>query len=745
MKDMKKRIVALILTVVMSLLTLASCGSFDFVEEDLSSYASFDEAKFMEALKKLEIEDGEFTTNSETRELVLAATIYNAILDKLIAQTDKDDWKYEGKLGAGDVLHFVYYATDADGNVYFGSDMNESTITGSSTKANHVLRLDDYLEGDGEELLKLIAEAVKNADVDVKDYVYSMLTKSELETEAEKKLKEEKPDATADEIKAAKENAVKIQAGDKVYISYVRSYNKFIDGANTAVKEKATYELIELDPENDFHKYLLAEDTTATIGGGNVTAKNPMVVTIDDIDYTYSEVKLLWKVDSIGEPLVKVEYAPYKDIEAEKKEVTPDSLYSTTTKVDLKDKTLTYHIFPVYYISAPQYEDISGADILYYLNGSSLNADSYEAFDNDYKNGSEKLEDLLKDVKSIFATTEKDNKFYAEGTELAKLLKAYNDLGGANPTTEQKTANAEAKTALTDAQNAELKKVVDKIAAATFDGKTLGDVVRDEYKKSTQHSLKESYDSDIITKVRTAIYDLIFKSDDYVKVTSYPEKLVKEFVEHIYESYEYTYYTGDFDKNTSNVKKYATFEDYLVATLKVSGVDKIDGAIEKEAKTAITPIIKIYVVSKALEAEAVKAMNGPNGYVEADITGGAYKIDEQSYRDYYGDEADKKIAEALKDAKEREESAREEAGMFLIDKAYMRRYKREVGASFYRQQIEAYGEINLRTAMQFNKLFYYLTCTNIEFVEDEGHVEIKYTEDGTKIDFRTVDYTIKAD
>ena len=47
--------------------------------------------------------------------------------------------------------------------------------------------------------------------------------------------------------------------------------------------------------------------------------------------------------------------------------------------------------------------------------------------------------------------------------------------------------------------------------------------------------------------------------------------------------------------------------------------------------------------------------------------------------------------------------------------------------------------------MQFNKLFYYLTSTNIFFNEDEGHAEIKYTEDGTKLDFRTVDYTIKVE
>ncbi len=742
---MKKRIVALILTVVMSLLTLASCGSFDFVEEDLSSYATFDVAKFKEALQKLEIEDSEYTTDEATREKVLAATVYNAIVDKLIAQTDEDDRKYEGSLGAGDVLYFVYYATDADGNMFFGSDMNESSVTASSTKANHVVRLDDYLEGEGDEFIKAIADAVNKSDADVKDYIYSMLTKTELESDAEKALKETKPDATADEIKTAKADAVKVQAGKKYFISYVVAHDETTaEGVTTNVKEKATYELITLDAENDFHKQILAEGATANVGGGAVTTKEPIKVTkvVDDkeVTYTYTDVKFLWEVDGEVNPFVTVEYAPYADIDADKKEVAPDSLYSNTGKVDLKDKTLTYHIFPMYYITAPAYEEITGADILYYINGSALADTSYEAFDDEYKNGSDTLEDLLKDVKSVFATSEKDNKFYKDGTELAKLLKAYNDLGGANPTTEQKTANTEAKKALTDAQNAELKKVIDKIAALTFESKTLGSVILEEYNDNTKHTLKENYDSDIVSKVRSEVLDLIYES---VKVTGYPEKLLEEYVDHIYESYEYTYYTGDFDKNTSNVKKYATLDDYLVATLKVSGVDKIGEAIEKEAKTAIEPIIKIYVVAKALESEAVKAMNGPNAYIVADITAGAYEIDEEAYRDYYGDEADKYIAEAKKNAEENMKSAREEAGMFLIDDAYMRRYKREVGAAFYRQQIEAYGEINLRTAMQFNKLFYYLTCTEIDMNDDEGHVEIQYTkDDNVRIDFRTIDYTI---
>ena len=732
---MKKRIVALILTVVMSLLTLASCGSFDFVEEDLTAYASFDAAKFMEDLKKLEIEDGEFTTNEATREKILAATVYNAIVDKLLAQRDEDDRKTEGKLGAGDVLYFVYYATDADGNMFFGSDMNESSITASSTKGNHVVRLDDYLEGEDDEFLKLVADAVNKADLDIKDYVYSMLSKTELETEAVDALKETKPDATDDEIKNAKAEAIKVKVGKKYYISYTVTHEETNEeGVTTKVTEKVAYELVTLTTDNEFTKQIL-DAVTANVGG-TVAPKAPITVkkTVDDkeVTYDYSEVKILWEVDGEVNPMVTFEYTPYDT----KKEVTPDSLYASGKKIDLKDKALTYHICPVYFLEAPAFEAITGADVLYYINGSSLSDTSYEAFED-----VEGLEDLLKDVKSVFATTEKDNKFYAEGTELAKLLKAYNDVGGTNPTTEQKADNTKAKEALTEGQNAELKKVVEKIAALTVDGKTLATLVLDEYKDNTKHSLKESYDSDIVSKVRQEVLDLIYES---VKLNGqYPEKLLKEYVDHLYESYEYTYYTGNFDTTTSNVKKYATLNDYLVATLKVSGVDKIGEAIEKEAKEAIDPIIKIYVVAKAIEKYAVADMPG---YIQADIDAGVYEINEEEYRDYYGDKADKKIAEAKENAEENKKAALEEATMFLIDDAYMRRYKREVGSAFYRQQIDAYGEINLRAALQFNKIFYYLTCTEIDMNDDEGHVEIQYTkDDNVRLDFRTVDYTIKVE
>ena len=392
---MKTRIIALILTVVMSLLVLCSCGSYDFAEETID-YASFDSAKFAEGLNNIKIEDGSFTTNSAMRDTLTATKIYNAIADKIIAQTKEADRLTSGDLTAGDVLYFVYQAIDADGNIFFGSNMDHASITASSTKANHVVKFNDYLEDDGDEFLKLVKENVNMTALE--NYVYKVLTKADLENKAVDALKETKPDATADEITFAKKKAIKVKEGDKLYISYTRTYKDA--EKDTTVTQKAAYEMITLDKANPFHDYFLRTDSEANVGSV-LTTKDTIKVTVDGIEYTYKDVKILWKVENEGAPIATFEYVPYeKKDDTTKNEVAPTSLYnatgSTTNKIDLAGKTLTYYVYPVYAIDAPAYEEITATDILYYINGSSLKESSYEAFKTEgYKNGSETLADLL--------------------------------------------------------------------------------------------------------------------------------------------------------------------------------------------------------------------------------------------------------------------------------------------------------------------------------------------------------------
>ena len=748
---MKKRIIALVLVVVMSVLSLASCGSFNFAEEDLSNYADFNYEEFKKALASLEIEDGDFTTNEATRQKKVLAAVYDKIADAIIAAAADEDKNESGAIGAGDVLYYVYYAVDADNNVYFYSEMDEKSITASSTKAAHVIELGgiDVEDEDADEIKKLIKKNLV-ADADLADYVYSMMNATQLKTDAQDALKAENAEATEDELKAAADEAIKVKAGDRVVISYSRSFKKVEDdGAETTVTESAVYEAVDVDEANAFASKLIGAniDSSTAIKVDDSTSFD---VEIDGVTYTYSNVKILYKVMSAGQAIATFKYTYTTD-----KNVTPDNCRpSGAEKVNLKDKELTYYVYSVYSLTVPAAEEIKASDILEWITtGAKITAESFEVFEDDgYVCDGVKLPELVADIVSIYDAEEEDNEFYKDESDLKKAYDKYMkavEEGGSSPTTAQKETIDAAKKVYNDLQKAEAKKIYAKIDAAVKGEESASDAIVKEYSEDTYHTLKETYDSHITESVEIAVWELIQNS---VKVNYYPEKLVKEYKNHIYDTYEYEYYKGTTTTDSTTgttVSNYDTYENlnaYIMKQLNVNTEDKIDGAIEAKAKAYIEPIMKIYVVAKACEADALAVMTS---YIQQDIDAGAYEVDEHSYEETYGDAAADKIAEAKEQAEENKANALEEAKKFIIDDKYIRDYKKEVGKAYYRQLVGDYGEINLRAYFQFDKLFYYLTSTNIQMNDDHGHShrESKYeTIDGVDyIDFRTVKYTIKAE
>lgn len=742
---MKKRIIALVLVVVMSVLSLASCGSFDFAKEDLSNYADFDYEAFKKALASIEIEDGDFTTNEEIRQKKVLATVYDKIADAIIAAASDEDKNESGTVGAGDVLYYVYYATDAEGNVYFYSEMKESSITASSTKAAHVIELGgiDVEDKDADEIKKLIKQNLV-ADADLADYVYSMTIKTEIEEKAEADFKEANPEATEEEIEAAITESTKVKEGDIVVISYNRNYTKVEeDGAEIDVAESAVSERIVVSAENALSSNFIADDASAVIGGDavKVGGNTEFEVVIDGVTYKYSNVKVLYKVESEGQAISTFKYTYTTD-----KNVTPDNCISTgAAKVNLKDKELTYYVYPVYSLSVPAADELKGSDILKWIAGNKITADYFEVLEDEgYVNEGVKLTELVADLVSIYDPEEEDNKFYAEDTDLKKAYDAYMDAveeGGSSPSAAQKETIEDLKKVYNDLQEAEANKIYPKIDAAVKGDDSASDAIIKEYSEDTYHTLKETYDSIITESVEIAVWDLIM---DSVKVNSYPEKLVKEYKEHIYDTYEYEYYKVTPEgSSVSNYEAYESLNAYIIKQLNVSSEDQIDGVIESKAKSYIEPIIKIYVVAKACEADAVAVL--PT-YIQQDIDAGAYEVDEHAYEETYGDAAAEKIVEAKEQAEKNKKNAIEDATKFIIDDKYIKDYKKEIGNASYKQLVSDYGEINLRAYFQFDKLFYYLTSTNVEMKDDDGHShsESKYvTIDGVNyIDFRTVKYTI---
>jgi len=781
---MKNRIIASVLVVVMLALALVGCGSFSFSDEDLSAYVTeFDYAKFMAELKKIELEkDGDFTTDEETRKKKVEEAIFAAMSKTAISEADKYEFdKLEtGKAGAHDVVYFCYYATDADGNIYFFDQMKESTLTASSTKAKHnaQLGLGKYTD----EFIEKVVEALAEYDFDANG-VYSMLTAAYLDDN-------------------------KVAEGDKIVVSYTVEYKKKNDkGVDVTYKESAKFEEITVSAESDSAlakklSALIAEKDEnnkdknsvkvgSTVKVGADKTESFKVTGADGIEYTYSAVKPEWKVEKAGTP-VSFKYTPHSH-EAEegkelpKNEYTPDNLRSTSAgKVNLTNVELTYYVYPVYRLAIP--EEITAANILRYAFGSSLAATSFDIFsDEAYKNGDKTIKTLIDELSKIYKDTYTNDT--ANDTELSGLKDAYDAAAkavkdaGANATDEQKAAKEAAYKAYiegatkdiydikklyddaakavkaagddvteeqeqfeedtfkayTETKRAKLSAKIDEILAAkstATDAKAVADTVVEDYKEEKYHSLREEYDNFIIEAVESAVYELLFNNDDIIKVKAYPEDVLADFEERILEQYEYDFYKGYYNESTkeSNYTKYGTFEKFLEAKIKT------DGEIADQAKEALAPILKLYAVAKVFEAEgaAIEMVD----FVKDDIAAGKYDAE-------YAEDADEKTkADAIVAANENKEAAIKNAEQFFVDDEVFKEFKKSVGAAAYRQYEKEYGEINIRASMQFNNLFYYLTSTRLEKGEDDEHPHTKYkkTADGSYVlSFRNINYTFKAE
>lgn len=726
---MKKRIIASILVVVMLVLALASCGTYSFTsDEDLMKYVTFDEAAFKEALNKIEIEDGDFTTNETTRAKKIAESIYSSIASAIMTNAKSYDFDKleEGTIGDLDVIYFCYYAQDKDGNIHYYSNMKESTLTSSS----HYIQLGAVDEDD--ELKVKIAEALRG--VDITDKYYSMKLAADLDDTS-------------------------VKAGDTIVVSYKREYTVTDGDDATAHPEKAVYELITLTEGDALSDILLNSDNTVKVGS-TVKVKNgdstSETFTID-VDVagttracTYSSFKIEWLVDKQGTP-VTVQHNPYE----KEAEVTPDSLYSASSKVTLGGEDLTYYVFPVYRLSVPE---TSAEAILEYVVGKNITDTYFEAFENEnYKFADNKtISDIVSDLKDLWSET------YEEDTDLHTLKEAYDDADKAvddakTPTEEQKTALKNAEKAYVLARREAIKAEIAKILAATNDNsedKSMSEAIVEEYNKDVKHSLTESYNEEIAEAVEKAVWDLI---DTHVKVTGYPEKLLEDYMDHLYDEYEYSFYKENYKPANSNTasdeSNYSYYlsrggiEQFFKDQAKALGYDSFDDALLGEAKAAVEPLIKMYVVALALEDEAKVALVE---YIQSDIDAGAYDANYEYDDSLTEKQNDKAEAKAEAEAEKNKAEALESASKFVITDKVFKEYKRSLGSSAYRSYEEQYGEINIRAALQFNRLFYYLTSTNIVITEEGGtrHAEPVYVsvQGGDPVlDFRRVSYTIKAD
>ena len=590
---MKKRIISLILVIATLCLTLASCGAYSLADEDFSSCATFDSAKFQEELLKLSVEDGDFTADAETRE----KKVWDSIYGDLAATVEKDGEKLkEGVMSGIDLVYYNYYYTaDFDGVIaYFTGSMK----TTSNASVQLGLKAPDDFEAQLIELLK---------DKDIKDYAYTM------------------------------EQSGSVENGNTVFISYTCTYIPTLsDGSKGEPKESKAvsmlYEIKEGDPLSDF-----LIEKAASIGSTTLLEFND-----EANDKTYTGIKIDWRIKENRPCIGTAKDTPH----TEKTEVTD----TAGVVRNLANKELTYYVYPVSYVKVPEWNaenfinevvgDTITLDIitrvLFGEKFSEKTEDEKNAILDLYKTGDAKDVTLASLIESI-ATLQKDlataltNKEKAETTETSKK-DAYDTANSAyeadktddklNARDSAKQAYDDAKTAADSARAAYDAKLVERNAKVSAlinvakENEFAGDATADArydilsgYEKLTFEYLRKSYNEEVRMNVAKAVNKLL---EDCVTVDSskLPQKAVDITVERLMENYEADFYekpTSSTEK--SNYSKYSgVFNDYFIATVKaeaedstITTYDKAYAAVVEMAKEYIVPVVRIYVVSKAYD------------------------------------------------------------------------------------------------------------------------------------------------
>lgn len=791
---MKKRIIAALLVVVMTVLALASCG-VNLAKDDLSEYieGEFDVNAFMTAIRSIDIKDGEYTTDKATNAAIVESDIYGPIASGVItgAGTYEGDKLTDGNISATDVVYYCYYITYAgeDGvtHYYKRSEMLESAITATSTKAKHVINLGDYFNKD-DGFKKLLAEKLLEKQ-DVK--YYSMMDASAVKT-----------DLGAD--------ALVVKNNYLIAVSYtVKTTTVDGEGTSSTVTEKTSYELMDMSDATDelavaLNAALADTDNVnvvkigekVSVKASDWTAQNKkMTGEIKIGDKTYSDITVNYMVDK---NLAAEEEITFTYTDSSLVSVAIDDLVNTngTTTTDLSKKEVTFHILPVYRLAVPAnttesiLEYVYGKKISDFANGTTTTGFGYSSSvltalnkvlnDEGYKCADDKavshyitaVKDLLAGTYSAYTeindleTARKNANTAVE--EAIKAKETATDKAAAEKVIVEKEKDLKAaEKALDDAVRAKVREELAKIAAAKKGETVLGTEFMKTIREEIDHSRKDAYDKYITETIAEEIYKII---DSQIKVVSWPEKLVKEFYKNIYDEYEYNFYNGNYTPEgattatQSNYLQYnGDFNAFLKAQTKATDDEGIEKAITKQAQDYITPLIKLYVVAQALDEYDFGGKSADDllsDYVAKDIEIGtsdfkAYNYYSTYFNNYYfADEnltekenakqekkADKNVEKSIKNAKKASED-------FLMDNAAFRVYKKQLGRKNYRAWEQSYGEINIRASLQLNKLMYLLTSTNktieVDAEEEHIHTSVNYVERDGKLyhDYRLITYKV---
>ncbi len=451
---MKKRIISLFLVIVMVVLTLTGCA-YNFSKKDMSKYTEdLDYIKLLkEALADFDIKVTDEFVNDEN---IRTMKVMDAILAKLAAKADTTATKTEGTPGANDLVFYSYYITYTETD----DNGNETTYLLSTAKmkvlaVSSMSKVQLGLLAPSSDLDEAIIGKLNGIVFGEGGYTaYKNLTGAGTE----------------------------VKHGTVVYLSYEREYEVTTDEQEIAKKTDVfVSHRVVLDENNPFHAELIAKHTKSdtnkspisvgsTVTGGitinPITEKVPVMV--EKLDENGEVVKdengnpvMVEKLDEKGEIVYETKvvdareetvgsYTSLKiDFVEGSEEYThvTDTTYDVSTKLDksyydgtntsvekqldVKDKALTYHIFPAFYVAVDEYnadnvlnkvlgENITEATLLNLLFGKDYE-DALKIEDETERNA--KLDELK--ATYTFVNGEKELTIAELATELAAAQKAF--------------------------------------------------------------------------------------------------------------------------------------------------------------------------------------------------------------------------------------------------------------------------------------------------------------------------------
>ena len=565
---MKKRIVALVLLLCMLVSVLAGCA-YSYADDDMSQYVATTKEELLEALNNLKIEDGDFTTNEETRK----KKVDDAIMSAIAALGES---KTAGVAGVGDKVFYRYFAllssdlTDANLNLLDYDDLAErmlfaSNMTGSAQSSIIGLNFASDLD-------KKLTEALAN---------YTFGESTNFATEA---------------------SDVAVDVNDVIFVTFKRTYKDQNDKEVTETftsmrlwnsKGYASTNPDELKPNDILFHNFIGKKTTDTIAEFDYTAEGTK--------YTVKDAKIL--------SIVKAPTAAYTDANYGTSVVvkcTPYTGEQTVTnvkgdKIKVGDVELTYFVYPVSFTDAKAYETLTAEEIIKDVLGKNITADVFD-------------EESLKKTASSGATLETlINGDTSEGAA-AEMKESLATIFGYI-----ETPKNHADVTATTATEAEIKTRYEGYRDARINAiKTIADIdsiVRTDYEKNTYDELEAAYVADVRKKLSDefhhVVMDIKIKTDANGALVL-PEDAVDEIYDIFYENEKYTFNYG-YDTNTAsatynqpNYKIYGgSFDNYLIKNFTKDGAGTAKdakAAIRASAEEFVATAVKVHFAAACVDA-----------------------------------------------------------------------------------------------------------------------------------------------